>query len=97
MWIKCHNWDNNLLESLAYTPFFGFNCTIITPQLVSSIMKNPFNELKDSLMEMESDFQKFFDKGNKAAGTRVRKGLMDLRNRMQDIRKEVQEAKNSAA
>jgi hypothetical protein len=60
-------------------------------------MKNPFNELKDSLMEMESDFQKFFDKGNKAAGTRVRKGLMDLRNRMQDIRKEVQEAKNSAA
>jgi hypothetical protein len=60
-------------------------------------MKNPFNELKDSLMEMESDFQKFFDKGNKAAGTRVRKGLMDLRNRMQDIRKEVQEAKNGAA
>ncbi|MBX3101910.1 MAG: histone H1 [Bacteroidetes bacterium] len=60
-------------------------------------MKNPFNELKDSLLEMESDFQKFFDKGNKAAGTRVRKGLMDLRNRMQEIRKEVQEAKNSAA
>ena len=60
-------------------------------------MKNPFNELKDSLMEMESDFQNFFDKGNKAAGTSVRKGLMDLRNRMQDIRKEVQEAKNGAA
>lgn len=46
--------------------------------------------------ELEGDFQKFFEKGNKAAGTRVRKGLMDLRNRAQEIRKEVQDSKNNA-
>ena len=38
---------------------------------------------------MEADFQKFYEKGNKAAGTRVRKGMQDLKNMAQDIRKDV--------
>lgn len=57
-------------------------------------MTNPYSEIKKMVDEMEGDFQKFFEKGNKAAGTRVRKGLMDLRNRAQEIRKAVQDAKN---
>ena len=60
-------------------------------------MNNNFSKLKDLVMSLESDFEKFYDKGNAAAGTRVRKGMQDLKNMAQDIRKEVQDMKNSTA
>ncbi|MCG8311456.1 MAG: histone H1 [Cytophagales bacterium] len=53
-----------------------------------------FDELKDLVMSLEGDFQKFYDKGNQAAGTRVRKGMQELKNLSQAIRVEVQEIKN---
>ncbi len=53
-----------------------------------------FNEIKDLVMSMEADFEKFYEKGNNAAGTRVRKGMQDLKNMAQDIRVEVQNIKN---
>jgi hypothetical protein len=59
-------------------------------------MNNNFNKLKDLVMSLEGDFEKFYDKNNAAAGTRVRKGMQDLKNMAQDIRKEVQDAKNSS-
>ena len=46
-------------------------------------------------MELEADFDKFYSKGNQAAGTRVRKGMQDLKTLAQDIRKEVQDKKNA--
>jgi hypothetical protein len=55
---------------------------------------NRFNELKELVMGLEGDFVKFYDKGNKAAGTRVRKGMKDLKDLAAQIRKEVQEIKN---
>ena len=58
-------------------------------------MNNNFSKLKDLVMSLESDFEKFYDKKNAAAGTRVRKGMQDLKNLAQDIRKEVQDMKNS--
>jgi hypothetical protein len=60
-------------------------------------MNNNFNKLRDLVMSLESDFEKFYDKNNAAAGTRVRKGMQDLKNMAQDIRKEVQDMKNSTA
>ncbi len=60
-------------------------------------MNNNFSKLRDLVMSLESDFEKFYDKNNAAAGTRVRKGMQDLKNMAQDIRKEVQDAKNSTA
>ena len=54
-----------------------------------------FSEIKDLVMSMEDDFEKFYDKKNQAAGTRVRKGMKDLKNLAQDIRKEVQDIKNA--
>ncbi|MCC5937481.1 MAG: histone H1 [Lunatimonas sp.] len=54
-----------------------------------------FSEIKDLVMSMEDDFEKFYEKKNQAAGTRVRKGLQDLKNLAQDIRKEVQDIKNA--
>jgi hypothetical protein len=53
-----------------------------------------FNEIKDLVMSLESDFEKFYDKGNNAAGTRVRKGMQELKNLSQEIRVEVQDIKN---
>jgi hypothetical protein len=53
-----------------------------------------FDELRDLVMSLEADFQKFYDKGNQAAGTRVRKGMQDLKNLAQEIRVEVQGIKN---
>ena len=53
-----------------------------------------FNEIKDLVMSLEADFEKFYEKGNNAAGTRVRKGMQDLKNLAQDIRVEVQNKKN---
>ena len=55
---------------------------------------NRFEELKNLVMSLEGDFSKFYEKKNQAAGTRVRKGMQDLKNLAQDIRKEVQAIKN---
>ncbi len=44
---------------------------------------------------MSDDFSKFYDKGNKAAGTRVRKGMQELKKMAQEIRVEVQGRKNA--
>lgn len=54
-----------------------------------------FEELRDLVMNLESDFDKFYNKENQAAGTRVRKGMQDLKTLAQDIRKEIQEMKNT--
>lgn len=54
-----------------------------------------FAEVKDLILSLESDFEKFYDKGNQAAGTRVRGGLQQLKTLAQDIRTEVQNKKNA--
>lgn len=56
-----------------------------------------FQELKDLINSLEGDIDKFYSKGNSAAGTRVRKGMQDLKNIAQAIRAEVQELKNKAS
>jgi hypothetical protein len=57
-------------------------------------MAKRFEDLRDQVMQMESDFEKFYDKKNQAAGTRVRKGMQELKNLAQEIRVEVQSIKN---
>ena len=57
--------------------------------------KNRFSEIKNIVDELEGDFDKFYDKQNQAAGTRVRKAMQDLKNLAQEIRLEVQNIKNS--
>lgn len=43
---------------------------------------------------MEADYSKFQDTKNKAAGTRLRKALMELKTRAHEMRKEIQDLKN---
>jgi len=54
---------------------------------------NRFEELKSMVEAMEGDFRKFYEKGNKSAGTRVRKHMSDLKQKAQDIRVEIQQMK----
>lgn len=54
-----------------------------------------FKKLEDLVSSLEVDFRKFYDEGNKAAGTRVRKGMLDMKNLAQEIRLEVQAKKNA--
>lgn len=54
-----------------------------------------FEDLKSKLVEIEAEAEKFYVKGNKAAGTRLRKGLQDIKNLAQEIRVDVSERKKS--
>ncbi len=56
---------------------------------------NKFTKMKDLFASVEVDASKFYNSGNSAAGTRVRKGMQDLKNLAQEIRNEVTEKKNS--
>ncbi|MCP3660131.1 MAG: histone H1 [Bacteroidetes bacterium] len=55
---------------------------------------NRFDALQNKLNELAEDFLKFYEKNNKAAGTRVRKGMQELKNMAQEVRKDVQEKKS---
>ncbi|MCL5029729.1 MAG: histone H1 [Bacteroidetes bacterium] len=52
-----------------------------------------FENLMQSVKNLETDFEKFYVKGQAAAGTRLRKGLSDLRKHAQEIRKDIQGVK----
>ena len=52
---------------------------------------NNLIHLHEILEGMKTDAEKFYDKGQNAAGTRLRKSLNDLRKKAAEIRKEIQD------
>ncbi|WP_020528195.1 hypothetical protein [Flexithrix dorotheae] len=52
-----------------------------------------FNQIKEIVLNAEKDAEKFFNQGNGAAGTRVRKAMQEIKVLAQDVRKEVLENK----
>lgn len=52
------------------------------------------DEVKNLMSELEVEMDKFYNKSNKAAGTRARKHLQDLKKLSQEIRLEIQDIKN---
>lgn len=48
-----------------------------------------FNELEKLVLDVKEDVVKFYEKGNKAAGVRVRKALQDIKAISQEIRKDI--------
>lgn len=52
-------------------------------------------ELKKMVSDFELHYNKFVEKGNKAAGTRARKSLQEIRNWSKDVRMEISESKKS--
>ncbi|WP_199119272.1 histone H1 [Pedobacter sp. ASV28] len=55
-----------------------------------------FAKVKEVVAAIEADVEKFYNAGNSAAGTRVRKAMQDLKGLAQEIRTEVTEKKNGA-
>ncbi|MDB4920061.1 histone H1 [Mucilaginibacter sp.] len=54
-----------------------------------------FTALKELIETTEQDAAAFYEKGNKAAGTRLRNAMQQLKVTATDIRKEVTEKKNA--
>ena len=55
-------------------------------------LMDAFQQLRRLIDEAEEDVRKA-DGGNKAAGTRVRKKMQDIKNQAQDVRKQVLEGR----
>ena len=56
-----------------------------------------FERIKQMVSVAEIDLHKFIDSGNKAAATRVRKAMMQVKNGAGEIRKLISDAKNDGA
>lgn len=54
-----------------------------------------FEKVKELIASIEADADKFYNKANGAAGTRVRKGMQDLKVLATEIRKEITDKKNA--
>jgi hypothetical protein len=50
-------------------------------------------EIEGKKFNLKDDFEKFFIKGNKSAGTRIRRVMQELKKMSQDVRKDVQDYK----
>jgi len=50
-------------------------------------------EIEGKKFNLKDDFEKFFVKGNKTAGTRIRKVMQEVKKLSQEIRTDVQEYK----
>jgi len=72
----------------------NLNFHFLTLNLTKNSMTR-FEQLNKLIDSLESDFQKFYDSGNKAAGTRVRNGMNEAKKLAQEIRTEVTEMKNA--
>ncbi|MET3981160.1 hypothetical protein ABIB62_003763 [Mucilaginibacter sp. UYP25] len=54
-----------------------------------------FNAIKDMISAAEHDAEAFFEKGNKAAGTRLRNAMQKIKTAASELRKEVTEKKKA--
>lgn len=54
-----------------------------------------YEKIKQLIAAIEEDVLKFSEKGNAAAGTRVRKGLQDVKRACQEMRDAVQAVKKA--
>ena len=53
-----------------------------------------FDQLQDAVNDCQTDVTKFVE-GNNSAGTRVRKAMQTVKSLAQEVRREVQDQKNS--
>ena len=53
-----------------------------------------YEEIKQLISDAEKEAEAFYTKGNKAAGTRLRKAMLEVKNKAHEIRQEVIDRKN---
>ena len=56
---------------------------------------NLLEQIRELVASTQEDHDRFYSKGNAAAGTRVRKNMQELKSLAQDLRLDVQATKNS--
>lgn len=54
-----------------------------------------FEQLKKAVEAAEIEAKKFYENGNKAAGTRLRKHMLEIKKIAQAVREDVSDIKNS--
>jgi len=57
---------------------------------------NKINELKSMVANLDENTTKFYEKGNKTAGVRLRKELYEIRTFIQEVRKDISEKTKEA-
>jgi hypothetical protein len=72
-------------ENMDYLDKYEYLIKILTEEI----------EINGKKYSLKDDFEKFFVKGNKTAGTRIRKFMQILRRSAEEVRKDVQEYKQS--
>lgn len=84
------------LEWPAYpvTPRDGGGEGSVAVISLGAIRVEAFEKLKKMIVDAEEDILKF-DGGNKAAGTRVRKSMQDIKAAAQEIREKVLEVRDA--
>jgi hypothetical protein len=60
-------------------------------KLVNILMEEV--EIDGKKFDLKEDFEKFFIRGNRTAGTRIRKVMQELKKMAQEVRDDVQEYK----
>ena len=73
---------------MASPPQFGDRAKIPMPAEAGEVQMESYEKLKRVLDEIQDDVDKCRG-GNKAAGTRVRKAMQDIKSIAQEVRKEV--------
>ena len=58
-------------------------------------IEHSINDLNDNFDHFSVDVVNFLEKGNKSAATRARKSLLEISKLCKDIRKQIQDIKNS--
>ena len=56
---------------------------------------NLLEQIRELVSATQEDHDRFYSKGNAAAGTRVRKNMQELKSLAQELRLDVQSTKNS--
>lgn len=84
---------------IQYHRIYSFNAILKTETKINYNLTELFmsrvDEIKNLVDDATSEMEKFYDKGNKAAGTRARKNLQELKKLAQEIRLEIQDMKNN--
>jgi hypothetical protein len=72
-------------ENMEYLDKYDYLIKVLTEEI----------DIDGKKVCLKDDFEKFFIKGNKTAGTRVRKFMQILRRAAEEVRNDVQDYKQS--
>ena len=73
---------------------YNFKLIITKTKTKTKKMQNLLDQIQEEIVAIQEDAAKFNEKGNKAAGTRVRKAMQNIKGLAQGVRVAVSAANN---